>query len=66
VIAGYFRRVQRGRGGRKKIALVATGHYLLRVMLSMLRTGEVWRGCAPEGLGPMLRVRPMGKTIAGG
>ena len=27
----------------KKIALLATAHYLMRVMLAMLRTGEVWR-----------------------
>ncbi len=48
VIANYFERVQRGSDDRKKIALVATGHYLLRVMLSMLRNGEVWRGCTAE------------------
>jgi transposase len=29
--------------GRRKIALVATAHWLLRVMLSMLRSGEVCR-----------------------
>ena len=33
----------RGDNERKKIAVVATAHYLLRVMLSMLQTGEVWR-----------------------
>ena len=27
----------------EKIALVATSHYLARVMLAMLQTGEVWR-----------------------
>ena len=27
----------------EKIALVATAHYLVRVMLSMFQTGEVWR-----------------------
>lgn len=65
VIADYFQRVQRGCEERKKIALVATGHYLLRVMAAMLRTGEVWRGVnsgphtpapnpgsSPEGMGP--------------
>ena len=26
------------------IAVVATAHYLVRVMLAMLRTGELWRG----------------------
>jgi len=29
--------------GPRKIALVATAHYLLRAMMAMLRTGEVWR-----------------------
>jgi len=28
---------------RVKIAMVATAHYLLRVMLGMLTTGELWR-----------------------
>jgi transposase len=39
----YFERVRQGNPERKKIALVATAHYLIRVMLAMLRTGEVWR-----------------------
>jgi len=39
----YFERVMRGDPSRKKIALVATAHRLLRVMLAMLRTGEVCR-----------------------
>ena len=39
----FFERVQRGDAGRKKIALVATAHYLVRCMHAMLRTGEVWR-----------------------
>ena len=42
----YFERIQRGDSDRKKIAIVATAHYLVRVMHSMLRTGEVWR-CDP-------------------
>jgi transposase len=42
-IRGYFERVQRGDPERKKIALVATAHYLARVMQAMLRTGEAWR-----------------------
>lgn len=42
-IRAYFERVQRGDRKRKKIALVATAHYLARVMQSMLCTGEVWR-----------------------
>jgi transposase len=39
-IRAYFERIQRQDLRRKKIALVATAHWLLRVMLSMLRTGE--------------------------
>lgn len=42
-IRAYFERIQRGDRNRKKIALVATAHYLARVMLSMLCTGECWR-----------------------
>ena len=43
-VRGFFERVQRGDKDRKKIAVVATMHYLARVMLAMLLTGEVWRG----------------------
>ena len=32
-----------GRPARRKIALVATAHWLLRCMFAMLRSGEVWR-----------------------
>jgi transposase len=39
----YFERIEQGNRDRKKIALVATAHYLARVMLAMLRTGEAWR-----------------------
>jgi transposase len=42
-IGGFFERLRRGDSGRKKIALVATAHYLVRVMLAMLQTGEAWR-----------------------
>jgi len=39
----YFERVGRGDKERRKKALVATGHYLARVMLAMLQSGELWR-----------------------
>lgn len=39
----YFERVGRGDPDRRKKALVATGHYLSRVMLAMLQSGELWR-----------------------
>jgi transposase len=42
-IRGFYERVMRGDRERKKIALVATAHHLLRAMLAMLQTGEVWR-----------------------
>lgn len=38
-----FERIQGGRPDRRKKALVATAHHLARVMLAMLKTGEVWR-----------------------
>jgi len=42
-IRAYYERIRRDDPDRKKIAIVATMHYLVRVMLAMLRTGEVWR-----------------------
>lgn len=42
-IRAFFERIQRNKPERKKIALIATAHWLARVMLSMLRTGEVAR-----------------------
>jgi transposase len=42
-VAAYFLRIQRGDPDRKKIALVATAHYLARVMWSMLKTGTLWQ-----------------------
>lgn len=43
-IGAYFERIRQGNPERRKIAVVATAHYLLRVMLAMLKTGELWRG----------------------
>lgn len=43
-----YERVLRGDPGRKKIALVATAHYLVRAMAAMLRHGEVWRSVETE------------------
>lgn len=45
-IRAYFERIQQNSPDRKKIAVVATAHYLLRVMFAMLRTGEHWRASA--------------------
>jgi transposase len=41
-IKAFYEQVQQGKKERGKIALVATAHHLLRVMLSMLKSGEVW------------------------
>ncbi len=42
-IRAFYERVRREDPERGKIALVATAHFLLRAMMAMLRTGEVWR-----------------------
>jgi transposase len=39
----YFERVHRGDRDRRKIAIVATAHYLVRVMWAMLKHGTLWR-----------------------
>jgi len=41
-VCAYFERAQRSDPQRKKIALVATAHYLVRVMWAMLKRGTVW------------------------
>lgn len=38
-----FERVQGEKRERRKIALIAVAHRLLRIMLAMLKTGETWR-----------------------
>jgi len=43
-VRAFFERTQRGELQRKKIALVATAHYLVRVMRAMLKRGTVWEG----------------------
>jgi transposase len=42
-VRAYFERAQRDDPQRKKIALVATAHYLVRVMWAMLRHGTIWQ-----------------------
>lgn len=41
-VRAFFERAQRDDPQRKKIALVATAHYLVRVMWAMLKRGTVW------------------------
>jgi transposase len=45
-VRGFFERVQRNDPQRKKIAVVATAHYLVRVMHAMLRDGRSWQQAA--------------------
>ena len=42
-VKAVFERIHRGERERRKLALVATSHYLARVMLAMLQSGEAWR-----------------------
>jgi transposase len=45
-VKARFERITGGKKERRKIALVAMTHWLSRVMLAMLRTGEAWREAA--------------------
>jgi transposase len=42
-VRAFYERTQRDDPQRQKIALVATAHYLVRVMWAMLRRGTVWQ-----------------------
>ena len=42
-LRAYFERIGQSNRERRKIALVATAHHLVRVMVAMLRSGESWR-----------------------
>ena len=42
-VAAYLERIQRGEKDRRKIAIVATAHYLVRVMWAMLKKGTAWK-----------------------
>ncbi len=42
-VRAFFERVRRDDPQRQKIALVATAHYLVRVMWAMLRHGTTWQ-----------------------
>jgi transposase len=61
-IRSFYDQVVHGDPDRKKIAIVATAHHLVRVMAAMLRSGQIWQedeegrpGSTPadrEGLSP--------------
>jgi len=42
-VRAFFERTQRGDPQRKKIAVGATAHYLVRVMWALLKRGTVWQ-----------------------
>jgi len=42
-VKAYFTRIQRDDPSRKKKAVVATAHYLVRVMWAMLKQGTLWK-----------------------
>ena len=42
-VRAYLERVQRGERDRRKIAIVATAHYLVRVMWSMMKHRTLWQ-----------------------
>jgi len=42
-VRAFFERAQRGDPQRTKIAVVATAHYLVRVMWALLKRGTVWQ-----------------------
>jgi hypothetical protein len=43
-VRAFFEPTRRDELQRKKIALVATAHYRVRVMRAMLKRGTVWEG----------------------
>jgi len=59
-VRAYFERVRRDDPQRKKIALVATAHYLVRVMLAMLKRGTDWE----EGFAPADEPKGVAPAIA--
>lgn len=59
-VKGFFERVRHEDPDRKKIAIVATMHYLARVAASMLRSGECWRERAGAA------TPPASESIGGG
>lgn len=48
----FFEQVTRDDPDRRKIAIVATAHWLVRVAAAMLRTGECWRERTPIAAAP--------------
>jgi transposase len=60
-VRAYFERVRRDDPRRKKIALVATAHYLVRVMWALLKRGTDWEeggapAAEPQGVAPSIAI----------
>ncbi len=45
-VRAYFERIAHGDKDRRKTAIVATAHYLVRVMWAMLKHGTLWKETA--------------------
>jgi hypothetical protein len=45
-LRSVFERITGGDAGRRKIAIVATAHYLVRAMAAVMSTGKLWREAA--------------------
>ena len=58
-VRGIFERIAQGDTNRRKIAIVATAHYLVRCMHAMLLRGEGWRDSAGPAIvaGPSRTLR---------
>ena len=71
-VRAYFERVRREDPQRTKVALVATAHYLVRVMWALLKRATVWQenpALAPalaSGTGPVAGPGDDSSTKAGG
>ena len=65
-VRAFYQRVMKDDPDRKKIAIVATAHYLTRVSMSMLKSGETWReavGALPQT--PPRKPLPPGLELPG-
>ena len=59
-VRAYFQRIRRDDPGRKKIDVVATAHYLARVIWAMLKDGTLWQETITQ---PLPRTSPAKATL---
>jgi transposase len=64
-IRGFFQHVQGGDPERRKIAIVATAHYMLRAMHAMLLRGECWRSTAFRDAPASMPQEPPARQVTG-